>query len=360
MDSRRLSSPQAGCTSVWRRRISSRTRTSEPCPSQAGAWCWPGGGSVGFSGFPRSSGLALHGPFQGTWGGMRGSAGEKPVILAASRREGPGDPLSRKARGWGPWGEGHPCRPASPTHSAGEPHSLWEGCRGLELQRVTLGSPRPFPCRFWALLERYLPTHSICSLPFVTSFCLGMGTRRVCYGQVRGLPGGAASQHTGCPPSVFGLTWERWGARGVGGMAAMLLPPPGAPGTPCPVGPQPSLTWPSPPGGGGGALVPPKRPGNPAPVCRAQAGRGRAGLGEDALLPGGRLERGQLPAHPRGDSARGRTRGCEVGECVGATPVGPSASPSPLSITHLGRWAAVARRRTEDGTEAILIVVKST
>ncbi|KFO35674.1 Cytosolic endo-beta-N-acetylglucosaminidase, partial [Fukomys damarensis] len=37
--------------------------------------------------------------------------------------------------------------------------------------------------RFWKLLERYLPTHSICSLPFVTSFCLGMGTRRVCYGQ---------------------------------------------------------------------------------------------------------------------------------------------------------------------------------
>ncbi|XP_059003609.1 cytosolic endo-beta-N-acetylglucosaminidase isoform X2 [Mustela lutreola] len=37
--------------------------------------------------------------------------------------------------------------------------------------------------KFWALLERYLPTHSICSLPFVTSFCLGMGTRRVHYGQ---------------------------------------------------------------------------------------------------------------------------------------------------------------------------------
>nr|XP_004655302.2 cytosolic endo-beta-N-acetylglucosaminidase isoform X1 [Jaculus jaculus] len=37
--------------------------------------------------------------------------------------------------------------------------------------------------KFWSLLERYLPTHSICSLPFVTSFCLGMGTRRVCYGK---------------------------------------------------------------------------------------------------------------------------------------------------------------------------------
>ncbi|XP_037665059.1 cytosolic endo-beta-N-acetylglucosaminidase isoform X2 [Choloepus didactylus] len=37
--------------------------------------------------------------------------------------------------------------------------------------------------KFWSLLERYLPTHSICSLPFVTSFCLGLGTRRVCHGQ---------------------------------------------------------------------------------------------------------------------------------------------------------------------------------
>ncbi|XP_054987309.1 cytosolic endo-beta-N-acetylglucosaminidase isoform X1 [Sorex araneus] len=37
--------------------------------------------------------------------------------------------------------------------------------------------------RFWSLLEPHLPTHSICSLPFVTSFCLGLGTRRVCYGQ---------------------------------------------------------------------------------------------------------------------------------------------------------------------------------
>lgn len=166
-----------------------------------------------------SSDLALHGPFQGTWGGVRGSAGEKPAILAASRREGPGDPLSRKDGGWELWGEGHPRRPASPTYSAGEPCSLWEGCRGLKLQRVTLGSPCPFPCRFWALLERYLPTHSICSLPFVTSFCLGMGTRRVCYGQVCGLPGGAASRHTGCPPSLSlvspgrggGLgAWEGW------------------------------------------------------------------------------------------------------------------------------------------------------
>lgn len=37
--------------------------------------------------------------------------------------------------------------------------------------------------KFWRLLERFLPTHSICSLPFVTSFCLGLGTRRVCYGK---------------------------------------------------------------------------------------------------------------------------------------------------------------------------------
>ncbi|XP_021032684.1 cytosolic endo-beta-N-acetylglucosaminidase isoform X2 [Mus caroli] len=37
--------------------------------------------------------------------------------------------------------------------------------------------------KFWRLLERFLSTHSICSLPFVTSFCLGLGTRRVCYGK---------------------------------------------------------------------------------------------------------------------------------------------------------------------------------
>ncbi|XP_074081115.1 cytosolic endo-beta-N-acetylglucosaminidase isoform X2 [Macrotis lagotis] len=37
--------------------------------------------------------------------------------------------------------------------------------------------------RFWSLLEQYLPTHSICSLPFVTSFCLGVGTRRFSCGQ---------------------------------------------------------------------------------------------------------------------------------------------------------------------------------
>ncbi|XP_051015117.1 cytosolic endo-beta-N-acetylglucosaminidase isoform X2 [Acomys russatus] len=37
--------------------------------------------------------------------------------------------------------------------------------------------------KFWRLLERFLTTHSICSLPFVTSFCLGLGTRRVCYGK---------------------------------------------------------------------------------------------------------------------------------------------------------------------------------
>ncbi|XP_051851402.1 cytosolic endo-beta-N-acetylglucosaminidase isoform X1 [Antechinus flavipes] len=37
--------------------------------------------------------------------------------------------------------------------------------------------------RFWNLLEQYLPTHSICSLPFVTSFGLGLGTRRFSCGQ---------------------------------------------------------------------------------------------------------------------------------------------------------------------------------
>ncbi|XP_032473466.1 cytosolic endo-beta-N-acetylglucosaminidase isoform X3 [Phocoena sinus] len=70
-----------------------------------------------------------------------------------------------------------------------------------------------------------------------------------------------------------------------------------------------SLLW---PGGGRGALVPPECPGNPAPVWRAQAGRGRTGLGEDALLPGRRLERGQLSAYPGADSARGWKRVCEV------------------------------------------------
>lgn len=176
--------------------------------------------------------------------------------------------------------------------------------------RGGLGSQRVSPgclCRFWGLLGRYLPPHSICSLPFVTSFCLGMGTRRVCYGQVRGAPGWAASPLV-CPGTGGGLG-------GVRGMAVLRFPAP-PPCTRCPLGPQPPtppLTWPRPAGGGGGALVPPERPGNPAPVCRAQAGRGRAGLGEDALLPGRRLERGQLPAHPRGDPARGRARGCEVG-----------------------------------------------
>lgn len=80
----------------------------------------------------------------------------------------------------------------------------------------------------------------------------------------------------------------------------------------CPQCPPPPLPHPS--GGGCGALVPPECPGDPAAVWRAQAGRGRAGLGEDALLPGGRLERGQLSAHPGADSARGWNRGCEVGE----------------------------------------------
>nr|XP_055175968.1 cytosolic endo-beta-N-acetylglucosaminidase isoform X3 [Nyctereutes procyonoides] len=59
--------------------------------------------------------------------------------------------------------------------------------------------------KFWALLERYLPTHSICSLPFVTSFCLGMGTRRVRYGQVP------------VPPQIFlSLVYKLEGASNVG------------------------------------------------------------------------------------------------------------------------------------------------
>lgn len=41
-----------------------------------------------------------------------------------------------------------------------------------------------FPCRFWGLLAEYLPTHSICTLPLTTSFCLGMGTSTFLYGKV--------------------------------------------------------------------------------------------------------------------------------------------------------------------------------
>lgn len=33
-----------------------------------------------------------------------------------------------------------------------------------------------FTSRFWGSLAEYLPTHSICTLPLTTSFCLGMGT----------------------------------------------------------------------------------------------------------------------------------------------------------------------------------------
>lgn len=182
---------------------------------------------------------------------------------------------------------------------------------------MTSGVPCMFLCRFWALLERYLPTHSICSLPFVTSFCLGMGTRRVRYGQVRGVPGG--------PPSLTLVSPGRGGGLGWGGWR-----------------PRHSLRRPHPSGGGGGALVPPKRPGDPAAVRRAQAGGGRAGLGEDALLPGGRLERGQLPARPRADSTRAGPRGCEVGECVGSEVRGPVLALS-LGSTNLGGWAAAAR-----------------
>ncbi|XP_075760253.1 cytosolic endo-beta-N-acetylglucosaminidase isoform X2 [Pelodiscus sinensis] len=38
-------------------------------------------------------------------------------------------------------------------------------------------------CRFWGSLAELLPTHSISTLPFSTSFCLGMGTRRFVAGQ---------------------------------------------------------------------------------------------------------------------------------------------------------------------------------
>lgn len=84
---------------------------------------------------------------------------------------------------------------------------------------------RAFPCRFWSLLTRYLPTHSICSLPFVTSFCPGMGTRRIRYGQVRtsprrgrravGLPTGPRGGEGAACPHVLGLAWASEGTAGV-------------------------------------------------------------------------------------------------------------------------------------------------
>lgn len=72
-----------------------------------------------------------------------------------------------------------------------------------------------FPHRFWSLLERYLPTHSICSLPFVTSFCLGMGTRRVCYGQVRGSRAGW--------PGARGFRMCRMLAKGLPSLSSLVL-----------------------------------------------------------------------------------------------------------------------------------------
>lgn len=38
--------------------------------------------------------------------------------------------------------------------------------------------------RFWGLLEDYLPTHSICTLPLATSFSVGMGTGMFLAGKV--------------------------------------------------------------------------------------------------------------------------------------------------------------------------------
>lgn len=115
-----------------------------------------------------------------------------------------------------------------------------------------------------------------------------------------------------------GASWT-WLLLGQGAALSPAFGPPlglvgGALGVIAPSAPSAPPPLPHPSGGGCGALVPPERPGDPAPVWRAQAGRGRAGLGEDALLSGGRLEWGQLSAHPGADSTRGWKRGCEVGE----------------------------------------------
>ncbi|XP_030064480.1 cytosolic endo-beta-N-acetylglucosaminidase [Microcaecilia unicolor] len=37
--------------------------------------------------------------------------------------------------------------------------------------------------KFWSLLQKYLPIHSICTLPLVTSFCIGCGNKRFSYGK---------------------------------------------------------------------------------------------------------------------------------------------------------------------------------
>ena len=115
-----------------------------------------------------------------------------------------------------------------------------------------------------------------------------------------------------------GASWT-WLLLAEGAAFSLAFGPPlglvgGALGVIAPSAPSAPPPLPHPSGGGSGTLVPPECPGDPAPVWRAQAGRGWAGLGEDALLPGGRLERGQLSAHPGADSAQGWKRGCEVGE----------------------------------------------
>uniref|UniRef100_A0A8B9P1Q3 Cytosolic endo-beta-N-acetylglucosaminidase n=1 Tax=Apteryx owenii TaxID=8824 RepID=A0A8B9P1Q3_APTOW len=129
---------------------------------------------------------------------------------------------------------------------------------------------------FWGLLAEHLPTHSICTLPFATSFSLGMGSGRFVAGKV-----GAGGRGGGSALGGQGGGRARRGAR-------------------CP--PRPSA--PHPAGGRGRALVRPERSGDPAPLRRAP---GRA---EHELLPGGRLARRQLPAgaghHPRRRGARRR------------------------------------------------------
>ncbi|KAM4691870.1 cytosolic endo-beta-N-acetylglucosaminidase [Rhinophrynus dorsalis] len=39
--------------------------------------------------------------------------------------------------------------------------------------------------KFWSLLENHLLTHSLCSLPVYSSFCLGFGNKRYSYGEVQ-------------------------------------------------------------------------------------------------------------------------------------------------------------------------------
>lgn len=77
--------------------------------------------------------------------------------------------------------------------SAGCLHALV----GLAATKVSALMPTLSP-RFWGLLEDYLPTHSICTLPLATSFSVGMGTGMFLAGKVGAGSSLAAAPRAGC------------------------------------------------------------------------------------------------------------------------------------------------------------------